>query len=51
MVALMDRLQRDGGLSGQVTPFDWQLLLDALCQTKPVAAVNLETLHPVTPLV
>ena len=48
MVALMDKLERDGGLQGKATPFEWQLLLDAFGQAKSAAAVNLETLHPVT---
>ena len=47
MVALMDKLERDG-VQGKATPFEWQLLLDAFGQAKSAAAVNLETLHPVT---
>ena len=48
MVALMDKLESDVGLQGKATPFEWQLLLDAFGQAKSAAAVNLETLHPVT---
>ena len=50
MVVLMDRFQHHDGLSGQGTPFEWQLLLDTFDQAKSVVVVNLETLHPVTPL-
>ena len=50
MVALMDKLESDVGLQGKATPFEWQLLLDAFGQAKSEDTVNLETLHPVTPL-